>query len=79
MGRGIPPTWPTTACSTTRDTFIVLDAAGDWRRAELYRIVGPEGPFAPAEQYIDWMLEGARVHGLPDDDIARIAGLRGAS
>ncbi len=63
----------------TRDTFLMLDAAGAWRRAELYRIVTPEGPFAPAEQYIDWMLEGAREHGLPDDYLARIAGFRGAS
>jgi len=63
----------------TRDTFVMLDTAGAWRRAELYRIVTPEGPFAPAEQYIDWMLEGAREHGLPDDYIARIAGLRGVS
>ncbi len=63
----------------TRDTFVMLDAAGEWRRAELYRIVTPEGPFAPAGQYIDWMLEGAREHRLPDDYIARIAGFRGAS
>ncbi len=63
----------------TRDSFLMLDAAGEWRRAELYRIVTPEGPFAPAEQYIEWMLEGAREHGLPDDYIARIASFRGAS
>ena len=62
-----------------RDTFMMLDATGAWRRAELYRIVTPEGPFAPADQYIDWMLEGAREHGLPDDYIAGIAGFRGAS
>ena len=57
-----------------RYTFMMLDATGAWRRAELYRIVTPEGPFAPADQYIDWMLEGAREHGLPDDYIAGIAG-----
>ncbi len=63
----------------TRETFMVLDAAGAWRSAELYRIVTPEGPFEPAGRYIDWMLEGAREHGLPDDYVARIAGFRGAS
>ncbi len=63
----------------TRETFMVLDAAGEWRPAELYRIVTPEGPFVPAAQYIDWMLEGAREHGLPNDYVARIAGFRGAS
>ena len=62
----------------TRNTFLVLDAAGAWRGAELYRIVTPEGPFEPAGRYIDWMLEGAREHGLPDDYVARIAGYRGA-
>ena len=36
-------------------------------------------PVIPAAQYIDWMLEGAREHGLPDDYIARIAGFRSAS
>ena len=48
----------------TRETFLVLGEDGNWHEADLYRVVKPEGPFAPARSYVELMLEGAETHGL---------------
>lgn len=48
----------------TRETFLVLGENGAFHRADLYRVVEPEGPFAPARSYVELMLEGAEEHGL---------------
>ena len=61
-----------------RDGFLVHAEDGEWKTAQLYRVAKPEGPFAPAKQYVAWMVEGAREHGLPADYIARLEALRGA-
>lgn len=47
-----------------RETFLVMDERGEWQRADLYRVVKPEGPFDPAPQYVDMMIEGATEHEL---------------
>ena len=47
-----------------RDTFLVLGEDGQWHPAEVYRVVNPSGPYEPAAQYIDMMIEGAREHDL---------------
>ena len=60
----------------SRDGFMVLAEDGQWQRAELYRVARPEGPFAPSARYLDFMLEGAREHGLPDDYVAGLESLR---
>lgn len=60
-----------------RETFLVLGADGAWHPGDLYRVVRPEGPFMPAESYIDMMIEGAKEHGLPADYIAAIEARRG--
>ena len=59
-----------------RETHLVLGTDGAWHGADLYRIVTPEGPFEPAAQYVAWMIEGAREHGLPEDYIAGLQALR---
>lgn len=47
-----------------RDNFMVLGEDNAWHTACLYRIVKPEGPFAPSEKYISMMIEGATEHNL---------------
>ncbi len=48
----------------TRETFLVLGEDGKWHEGDLYRVVKPEGPFAPARSYVELMLEGAEAHDL---------------
>jgi gamma-glutamylcyclotransferase (GGCT)/AIG2-like uncharacterized protein YtfP len=48
----------------TRETFLVLGEDLNWHEADLYKVVKPEGPFAPARSYVELMLEGAEAHGL---------------
>jgi gamma-glutamylcyclotransferase (GGCT)/AIG2-like uncharacterized protein YtfP len=59
-----------------RDTFLVLDEEGEWQRADLYRVASPSGPYAPAKQYVEWMIEGAREHKLDTDYVDRLVVLR---
>ena len=61
-----------------RQGFLVLGEDGAWHRAQLYRVAVPDGPFAPSRRYLDYMLEGAREHGQPQDYIDRLEGLRAA-
>ncbi len=62
-----------------RQGFLVLGEDGAWHCAQLYRVAKPEGPFAASARYLDYMLEGAREHGQPDDYIARLEGFRVAA
>lgn len=59
-----------------RDGFLVLDAGGRWRRAELYRVATPTGPYLPSKSYVDLMVAGAKEHGLPPEYIDDLLGLR---
>ena len=59
-----------------RETFLVLDEASSWQRADLYRVVEPSGPYTPAKQYIELMIEGATEHGLETTYIDRLNELR---
>ena len=59
-----------------RETHLVLGIDGAWHGADLYRVATPDGPFEPAAQYVAWMIEGAREHGLPEDYIAGLQALR---
>lgn len=59
-----------------RDTFQVLGEDGQWHHADLYRVVNPAGPFDPAPQYIDMMIEGAREHDLDPTYIDHLESLR---
>jgi cation transport regulator ChaC len=47
-----------------RETFLVLGEDGTLHKADLYRVVDPQGPFAPAKSYLELMLEGAREHQM---------------
>jgi gamma-glutamylcyclotransferase len=47
-----------------RETHLVLAQDATWRRAELYRVARPRGPFAPSPRYVGWMIAGAKEHGL---------------
>ncbi len=55
-----------------RVTFLVLNEAGEWVKADLYRVIEPKGPFKPARGYVKIMLEGARDLGLDPDYIKKI-------
>jgi hypothetical protein len=57
-----------------RETFLVLGEDGEWHRADLYRVIDPQGPFPPVRSYVETMLEGARNLGLDTGYIRRIEG-----
>lgn len=59
--------------------YLVLGEDGKWHRAQLYRVANPEGPFPASDQYLDYMIEGAREHGQPEDYISRLEGFRAAA
>lgn len=59
-----------------RDTVEVTGPGGSRVRAQLYRVVRPQGEGRPSERYLRALLEGAREHGLPPDYIARLHALR---
>ena len=50
-----------------RETYLVLGDDGQLHKANLYRVVKPEGPFTPAASYLELMMEGAEEHGLDAD------------
>jgi gamma-glutamylcyclotransferase (GGCT)/AIG2-like uncharacterized protein YtfP len=58
-----------------RETFYVFGEDGNWHRGELYRVANPAGPFTPAKQYVQWMVDGAREQGLDDDYAAKLVAL----
>ena len=57
-----------------RETFLVLGEDGKWHEADLYRVVEPKGPFAPARSYVEIMLAGARDLGMDPEYIKKIEG-----
>lgn len=59
-----------------RDTFLVLDEDGQWQSADLYRVANPSGPYVPAKQYLDMMVDGARQHGLDAEYVDRLVAMR---
>ena len=59
-----------------RDTFFVMGEDGQWHRADLYRVSSPTGPYTPSRTYVDFMIEGAREHGLDADYIEQLVAIR---
>lgn len=59
-----------------RDTFVVMGEDGRWHRADLYRVSTPGGPYPPSTSYVDFMIEGAREHGLDAEYVERLVALR---
>jgi gamma-glutamylcyclotransferase (GGCT)/AIG2-like uncharacterized protein YtfP len=59
-----------------RDTYLVLGEGGQWCRADLYRVSTPTGPYTPSASYVDFMIEGAREHGLDTDYIEHLVAIR---
>ena len=55
-----------------RQTYLVLGEDGDWRPADLYRVIDPQGPFPPVRSYVETMLEGARNLDLDPEYIEKI-------
>ena len=61
-----------------RDNFMVLGEDNAWHTACLYRVVKPEGPFAPSEKYISMMIEGATEHNLDQGYLDKLIGIKSA-
>jgi len=59
-----------------REAFLVLDEAGSWQKAALYRIVTPSGPYEPSARYVEMMIEGASEHRLDPHYIDWLRSLR---
>lgn len=49
-----------------RQTLIVVDEAGKFIPVEVYRTSHPSGPYRSCRLYVGKMLQGAKMHGLPD-------------
>ena len=60
-----------------RETFWVWAEDG-WQRADLYRVAQPAGPYTPSARYLDYMIDGAREHGLDDAYVAQLQSWRQA-
>ena len=59
-----------------RDTYCVLGEDSHWHRADLYRVSTPAGPYTPSKTYVDFMIEGAREHGLDVDYVENLVAIR---
>ncbi|MGA2080206.1 MAG: gamma-glutamylcyclotransferase family protein [Holophaga sp.] len=59
-----------------RERFCVLGEDGKWHHADLYRVAHPYGPFTPAKKYVDFMIAGAKEHGLDAEYTDRLVRLR---
>lgn len=56
-----------------RDPFLVLGEDRKWFQVELYRPAElPEAQIDPAPFYLDHMIQGATVHGMDPDFVARL-------
>jgi gamma-glutamylcyclotransferase len=61
-----------------RERVLVLGEDKEYHKADLYRVVNPEGPFTPARSYIELMVEGAEEHGLDPEYIEHLRSLLGS-
>ena len=61
-----------------RETFQVLGDDGEWYAADLYRVTEPKGPYEPAKQYLDLMINGATEHGINAEWLATLKKWRAA-
>jgi gamma-glutamylcyclotransferase len=59
-----------------RDSYCVMGEDAQWHRAELYRVSIPSGPYTPSRAYVDFMIAGAREHGLDADYIENLVAIR---
>ena len=59
-----------------RDTYRLLGEDGQWHRGDLYRVSKPTGPYTPSSTYVDYMVEGAREHGLDADYVEQLVAIR---
>ena len=59
-----------------RDPFLVLGEDGQWHRADLYRVSHPAGPYTPSRKYVDFMVAGAKEHGIDPEYTAKLVALR---
>ena len=59
-----------------RDTFFVLGEDGQWHHADMYRVANPAGPYTPSKKYVDFMVAGAREHGIDPEYTTRLVALR---
>ena len=47
-----------------REEFMVIGENCKWYKADLYRVVKPEGPYTASKKYVGYMVEGMREHGI---------------
>lgn len=59
-----------------RESFLVLGEDGQWHEGDLYRVASPKGPYTPSRSYVDYMIEGAREHGLDSSYIEQLVAIR---
>ncbi len=47
-----------------REGFQLMGEDEEWHRADLYRVVKPEGPYVASKKYLSYMVEGMREHKI---------------
>ena len=52
-----------------RHPIMVVSEQGETMLAHVYRTTNPRGPFKPTKKYLNYMLDGARALGLPEEYI----------
>ncbi len=58
-----------------RKTILSVGEDGRIYPADIYRVIDPQGPFAPSKSYVKIMLDGAREHDLDPGYIQMIEAL----
>ena len=58
-----------------RETFLVLGEDGAWYQGDLYRVANPAGPYTPSKKYVDFMVTGAKEHGIDAAYTAKLEAL----
>ncbi|MEM7117025.1 MAG: gamma-glutamylcyclotransferase family protein [Chloroflexota bacterium] len=59
-----------------RETFLVLGEDDSWHHGDLYRVANPAGPYTPSKKYVDFMVAGAKEHGIEAAYTAKLVALR---
>lgn len=61
-----------------REKVLVLGEDKEYHKADLYRVVKPDGPYTPARSYVELMVEGAEEHGLDPEYVENLRSLLGS-
>jgi gamma-glutamylcyclotransferase (GGCT)/AIG2-like uncharacterized protein YtfP len=56
-----------------RHPIMVISEEGEPMLAHIYRTTNPRGPFKPTKEYLNYIVEGAKALGLPQEYISQFS------